>query len=375
MNPSHGEIWTAILDAGASEDLMMDVLERVQRRPLLLQSFNMIVKEIGPLGIGSAGFYAERVQQEARRRRLLTAAHQALALVENGESEGLENVLRAHWDDALAAPRGSDEEVPGLYELPDFLRLDTSSTYDWVIPGFLEHQERVILVAPVKTGKSVLTRQMAICVAAGRHPFDPRREIPKKKVLMIDLENPTGVLKRDLKRQAIGMGAVEGLWVLHQPAGMDLGDPKVRRTIERAIEKSQADLVCIGPLYKAYDGLDETWEKQAAGVQRPIDRWRSDFNCAFWIEHHASKSDPTGLFGSSRWARWFDMKVALIPEDPASPPPHQRLEWSATYRDSRRIRPELIEISEVKGLGDVSWSARFTGNDPFELQLDQACSD
>jgi replicative DNA helicase len=378
-NPNHGVVWetlSGVMEGGSRDDVVIQLMEGLHgASQIVMDVMNTAVSKVGPLPAGTAAFYADRVAGDAHRRCLLLAAHKAITLIEHGELSTIDDVMRQHWQDALDGERPVRVAVPGLYSVKEFVDIDGASAYDWVVPGFLEHQERVILVAPVKAGKSVLTRQLCMCVASGRHPFDPRVEIPPKRVLLLDLENPAGVLRRDLKRQIVGTGEVENMWVLHQPAGIDLGSAKDRRMVEQAIIDVRPDLVCIGPLYKAYDALDESWEKQAAGVQKPIDYWRSRYGCAFWIEHHASKSDPTGLFGSSRWARWFDAKVALVPEDPAVPPPYQLLEWQATYRDSRRVKPELLEMTNVNVLGDVSWRARFTADEPFGLQMERACED
>ena len=508
-DPHLAAVWDAlrpVMERG-SMDPIVEVLEALNgAHPIVLDAFNRAASGVGPLGPGTASFYAERLAQSARRRALLKAAHQAVRLVEHADGDQLDDLLRSHWDEALEGER--PKVATGVVGLSEFLASTDSESFDWVIPGLLEHQERLILVAPPKSGKaldvdtpiqtrdgwrtmesikpgdvvrgldrswtevvaatevmeghdcyavqtthgdlvadaghlwtvqvgrdqmvldtldirevvgagmtvhlpwvdrfrkdrvlavdpvpsrpvrciqvdvfrgnflagrdlvpthnSVLSRQVGICVAAGRHPFDPRMEVPRQRVLMIDLENPRGVLRRDLRRQVAGVDGSDGLWLLHQPAGVDLGSMRDLRLIEQAIRDLRPDLVVMGPLYKAYEGLDQSWEQQAAGVQRPLDRWRSRYGCAFWIEHHSSKAEPTGLFGSSRWSRWFDAKVALVPEDPASPPPYQRLEWQATYRDSRRIRPELLEVAQVVGLGDVSWLPRFPFGEPFSVQM------
>ena len=361
-NPHCGTLWGIVkrIASNGSDDVMIDTMEALNgKQPILLRVFQSAMNEVGQMGSGSATFYANKVALDHKRRVMLAAAHKAVSLIERGDPVDLDSILRDHWDE--------------LQLLSQFLSDSSVENYQWVVPGLLEKQERMIIVAPVKSGKSVLTRQFGLCAAAGRHPFDPRTTIPKQRVLMLDLENPVGILRRDMRRQVHGIREVDDMWVLHRPAGIDLGTPADRRMLEQAIIDCRPDLVMISPLYKVYDGLDQSWEMQAAGVQKPIDYWREKYGCAFWIEHQASKSDPTGLFGSSRWQRWFDAKVALVPEDPSLPPPHKVLEWQSTYRDSRRMAPEYIEMGPVLKDGDGSWIARFVDQEGFGIQLERAC--
>lgn len=272
--------------------------------------------------------------------------------------------------DVIGATCGGFDPINGLYTVPEFLATGSSSSHQWVVPGLLEAQERLILVAPVKAGKSVMTRQYALALAMGQHPMWPTMGVTPRRTLLIDLENPVGVMKRDLNRQIDGFGRMaeecENAWVLHRPAGIHLGDPKDATMIERAIDVTGAELVALCPLYKAYDGLGESWEQQAFGVQKPLDKMREKYGCAWWIEHHSPKGMSTELFGSSRWSRWFDMKVALVPEDPDQPPPYNALRWLGTYREESRLCPKRV----TRGT-QASWEATFPSG--FHDLLAEAC--
>lgn len=268
------------------------------------------------------------------------------------------------------------QPIGGLYSVPEFINTDADHTHQWVIPGMLERQERFMLIAPVKAGKTVLTRQVALSLAAGRHPFNQATEVPPMRTLLVDLENPAGSARRDLRRQVDRM---EGLWqttnpnafILHRPAGIHLGDHVDRMMLRQAVERLRIDLLCLSPIYKAFDGLDKSWEEQAFGVQKPLDRLREDYNLAIWLEHHSPHAEKGAVtvrpFGSSRWGRWLDYQAALVPTGPA---PYATLRWDSVRRDEAKMAPESIR----RGIGDeASWVPVWRDGDyGFDLALHES---
>src|SRR5690606_22342154 len=72
---------------------------------------------------------------------------------------------------------------------------------DWVIPGILARQERVIFTGGEGAGKTTLVRQMAILSAAGINPFT-FEDIPPVNVLVIDAENSKRQWKKNTRDDA-----------------------------------------------------------------------------------------------------------------------------------------------------------------------------
>ncbi len=266
------------------------------------------------------------------------------------------------------------QPIEGLHTVNEFMAT-ADSPYEWVIPGMLERQERFMLVAPEKAGKTVLTRQVALTLASGRHPFATTVEVPPMRTLLVDLENPAGTARRDFRRQVVAMEDVwstenQTAYVLHRPAGIHLGDPQDRAMLRQAVDRLQIDLLCISPIYKAYDGLDQSWEEQAFGVQKPLDRLRQDFNLAIWMEHHAPWGERGARelrpIGSSRWGRWLDYQAALVPETPL--PPFASMEWRAIRRDERKMSPKRL----VRSSTGASWIPEWDDEKGFWLAMDYA---
>lgn len=210
----------------------------------------------------------------------------------------------------------------------EFIEESDDDSYDWVIPGVLERQERVIVVAAEGVGKTMLARQVAICTAAGIQPFT-RQKMKPITTLTIDLENPERIIRRTSRlivqnARSLGYSKDLGAHLLIKPAGLDLMKMADRRVVEEAIEKVKPDLLFIGPLYKAFvDPGSRTPEAIAVEIAKYFDMIRDVYGCALWLEHHAPlgssmSSRDLRPFGSAVWSRWPEFGLALTP-DPTNP--------------------------------------------------------
>lgn len=270
------------------------------------------------------GYYAQRIRVASIRRGILEHAVRLQQVAEGAND--LDTVLdmaadtMAQLSEIIDAPL-EELEVPihGLSRVDEFVH-EPTAPYAWIIPGVLEHQDRVMLVAGEGIGKSVLARQIGLMVAAGRHPFAPKARIPAKRTLLVDLENPPNLVRRKMKGQVLQMQA-DGLatgdraWRWSEPGGINVRSPQGRRMLERVIEQTRPDLILIGPLYKLSQGSGDKYEVEAAEVQQAIDSLRAKYGCAWWIEHHAPKGDAVERsampYGSSYWMRWPEFGLTI----------------------------------------------------------------
>ncbi len=246
----------------------------------------------------------------------------------------------------------------------EFLLEAEDDSYDWVIPGLLEKQERVIVVAAEGVGKTMLARQVAISCAAGLHPFTFQ---PMKPVttLTIDLENPARIIRRTsrtIMENAIRLSRAKTVDAhLHiHPSGLDLTSTKDRMFLEQLVEQIKPELICLGPLYKAYvDSGNLTSEALAVEVAKFLDHIRDIYGCALWLEHHAplgasSSTRELRPFGSSVWSRWPEFGISITP-DPVNPEgfvydvrhfrgARDKREWPIKMKRSLRMPFEVIEF-------------------------------
>lgn len=238
---------------------------------------------------------------------------------------------RAHLDAFGVVQLG---DTGRLVDWEEFLQEADSDTYEWVIPGLIEKQERVIVVAAEGVGKTMLARQVAILSSVGLHPFtfQPMKPI---RTLTIDLENPERIIRRTsrwimkqahkfaIEKHPRGTQIRADAHLLIKPSGMDLMSASGRSLFEETVDQVRPQLLCIGPLYKSYaDTGTLTSEALAVEVAKFLDYIRDAYDCALWIEHHAplgqsQTSRELRPFGSAVWSRWPEFGIALSP-DPMS---------------------------------------------------------
>lgn len=265
-------------------------------------------------------------------------------------------------------PITGDAPIPGFSLAQDFLD-EPTPPHSWVIPGLLEHADRVMVVAGEGMGKSVLSRQMGVLLAAGRHPFAPKVSIPAKRVLLIDLENPPALVRRNLRvivsvAGANGLDFGDRLFRWNRPGGLDLRSAQGRALFAQALDQARPDLVCVGPLYKMSLGkAGDSYETSAAETAAAIDMARDRFGCAFWIEHHMAKGEggqrPSSPLGSSYWMRWPEFGLILRKAKDAEGNVYELGRFRGD-RDDRVWPDRLLRIP-----GTWPWVADF--DDPREL--------
>lgn len=224
--------------------------------------------------------------------------------------------------------RGADVDHGRLVHWADFLNEEDDDSYDWVIPGVLEKQERVIVVAAEGVGKTMLARQVALCCSAGLNPFTMSKMAPIR-TLTVDLENPERIIRRtsrNIMNAAVRIGHTTDVMaeLLVKPAGLDLLKMSDRAVLEKAIEETKPQLLVMGPLYKSFvDPGGRTSEAIAIEVARYLDGLRDAYGCAMWLEHHAPLGSSMGSrdlrpFGSAVWSRWPEFGLSLTPDPTAT---------------------------------------------------------
>jgi len=221
----------------------------------------------------------------------------------------------------------------------------------------------VMTVAAEGVGKTMLARQVAICCAAGTHPFTYSR-IEPVRTLFVDLENPERIIRRTARRivETVNnqwpdrQATTADLWI--KPDGIDLLKPHDRSRLEDAIERSRPQLLVMRPLYMAFvDPGGRSAESVAIEIAMYLDRLRERYGVALWLEHHAPLGNSLSgrdlrPMGSAVWMRWPEFGYALAPDPTAPTPeydvkqwrgPRDMREWPARLRRGRLLPFEVVK--------------------------------
>lgn len=219
-------------------------------------------------------------------------------------------------------------------DLHEFLAIEDPES-DWVIPGLLERGDRLIWTGFEGLGKSVITRQLAICAAAGIHPFDPQTPARPQRVLFIDCENPDRKNRRHFRKleyiaRMKGMRVPDGAFrIIQRPEGIDLTTAEDAAWLLERVTAHKPDLLVIGPFYRLHMA-DTNDEKAARTVVSALDAARIKADCALVTEAHAGHGmgheRSVRPVGSSLLMRWpeFGYGIRPVSSDPADLDEHGR---------------------------------------------------
>jgi RecA-family ATPase len=263
---------------------------------------------------------------QAHARQVMASLKGIAAAVEINEAAGdlkdiSDHLAARHALADLEVTCQEDQYKPDLApDLYEFLAV-VDPPSDWVIPGLLERSDRLILTGFEGLGKSMITRQLAVCAAAGKHPFTDEPITPQR-VLFIDCENPDRKSRRHfrkLERIARGQGVPvpEGaLRILQKPAGIDLTREEDAAWLVERVTAHQPTLLVCGPFYRLH-ATDTNEESSARLVVAALDAARIKADCALITEAHAGHGDgvnrsvrPTG---SSLLMRWPEFGYGIKP--------------------------------------------------------------
>jgi DnaB-like helicase N terminal domain/AAA domain len=268
----------------------------------------------------NAGYYARIVRDKAVRRRVLLAGRritQAAAGDDFDDAHGL-----AEWcvrEVEAAREAGQGDGITAV-RAEEFLAA-ADDDYDWVIPGLLERGDRLVITGTEGGGKTTCLRQLAVCAAAGIHPFTGRA-CPQSTVLVVDFENGAPLGRRRLRplvAQARLLGRpVDGrLWVECRPGRVDLTRDRDVSWLLRQVAAVKPDIVAIGPLYRMSPRAlnDDT---DVAPVLSALDMVRDRGACLILEAHPGHGLNATGSRdmrprGSAALMGWPEFGYGLRP--------------------------------------------------------------
>lgn len=276
-----------------------------------------------PIGGTTAG-WAAQIAEGAKRRRAIEAGNR---LVQNAAGADLADALatvKRDLEDIGKAATSRLEAAPlaRILEVVD-------GPEDWIIPGVLERQERVIITAGEGAGKTTLVRQIAILSAAGINPFT-FDDMPPVRVLVIDAENSEKQWRRQTRdvvakaSERLGAPVAELIplvCMVDQGRNLDITKERDLSAIHDLIDVHEPDMVFIGPLYKITSRAIQT-DDEATPVLRALDSIRAR-NVALVIEAHAGVPGQEGRNlrprGSAALLGWPEFGIGLMVDQSYGP--------------------------------------------------------
>ncbi len=267
----------------------------------------------------------------------------SVTVCEAKTGKDLADHLAAGWSvDDLEVTQHPDGSVDVTDLAPDIHEfLAEVDVWDWCVPGLLERREKLMVTGGEGSGKSTWCRQLAVCVAAGLHPFT-MKPTEARKVLVIDCENPRTQTRRELRPLVAAAQwsghpvPAGGLRLIIRSEGLDLTKADDAAWLAERVTAHQPDVLLLGPLYQLHAG-DPNEERPARAVADAITRACAITGSAVIIEAHAGHGQagkrrdmrPTG---TSFWRRWVSYGYGLSPiEDSTSM-------WFKSWRGDRDVR-------------------------------------
>lgn len=295
--PLHEHVWRCIVRRWTAQEPITEVLvaqeisEGMSANVARARGVDVVTlfdmrAEVGSVPV-SAPHHARLVHEAARKRalqafasRLQQASSTALPLSD------LMSMARNEFE-SLKRQASVDMPTMSLGEL-----LEGTDDYDWLIPGLLEREDRLMLTGSEGGGKTTFFRQVTILSAAGINPMT-FEEIEPVRIQVIDCENTERQWRRKVRPLAFkarSQGSTNPLESMNLsfPGRIDISSEKWLGAVHRLIDENKPDMLAIGPLYKMARSAMNT-DDDVAPVLAALDSIR-ERGIALLIEAHAGHS-------------------------------------------------------------------------------------
>lgn len=264
----------------------------------------------------NATAYARDVAAHSARRKLIGACGEVSEMARDATVDIGDVLAHAeqsiHDADIVTAPVPSPDLEEFIVETPE---------PEFIVDGVIARHDRCLVVALEGAGKSTWLRQIAVQVSQGIHPWWDR-EVPPIRALVVDVENPPMLARKQYRQLARLAREKAGdrydparLRIEMRPEGINLGNRADALWLYGLVEAARPDLLCIGPAYKLHEAEEEK-SSDVRQVQKVLDRIRSRWGCALWMETHAphesfARGGQVRPAGSRLWLRWPEFVLAL----------------------------------------------------------------
>lgn len=291
--PLHEHVWRSIVRRWTAQEPISEVLvaQEISQARAGLPAINAVTLYDMRAAVGSvpvsAPHHARLVHEAARCRALETYA----VRVQQGARSAmpLADLMSMARNEFESLKRQASPDMPTMTL---GALLEGTDDYDWLIPGLLEREDRLMLTGSEGGGKTTFFRQVTILAAAGINPMT-FESIEPVRIQVIDCENTERQWRRKVRPLAIkatAEGNANPLETMHLsfPGRMDISSEKWLGAVHRLIDENKPDMLAIGPLYKMARSAMNT-DDDVAPVLAALDSIR-ERGIALLIEAHAGHS-------------------------------------------------------------------------------------
>lgn len=186
---------------------------------------------------------------------------------------------------------------------------------DWLVDGLIERGTRGLVVAPPKTGKSLLFLEMVLCLATGRKFLGVRPYHRPVKCAVISREDGPTIVHRRLMQLAasrdLTAGDVDRNIVVNTEKQSDrfkIDRPGDVEEMGDWLKMMGVEFCVIDVLNRLHDGQENSSDDMTKVMQR-FDELALRGGCQVCVIHHTNKAG--GVKGSTSIEGWADYIVRL----------------------------------------------------------------
>lgn len=274
--PAHRTIYTAICelaDDGKSTDpvtLKDHLATRKQLDPAGGAPYLFQIFEIAGKVAGDLAWHANIIARHARHRLILETVDNVHGKIHQAaDYDALEEALTAASSTltrvATSNTATGQDPILSLYQPLNWKEVFSANPndVDWLIEPFIENGRSIAIYSPAKTGKSLLTLEIAAAIATGRPVLgNPSR--PPRPVLYIDIENSAADITDRLASLGYGPDDLENLHYYSFPNLPTLDSAAGGRHLLALATHHQPALVIIDTVSRVIEGSENDADTFAA---------------------------------------------------------------------------------------------------------------
>jgi replicative DNA helicase len=307
-----------ILNVEGRVDPMMVFTRCSESSPSLAKFFTT---EISENLYSTPAYCGSKVREYADRQRLEAALMRATQQIKSASD--IQSIVARLEEDISVLERPDDLESATL-TLDEILAMPDADDA-WVMKNMLRVGERAMFTGMEGGGKSVLMAQITIGAVMGIHTLSMGLSDHEPiRVLVLDVENSLIQVRNNARKiypilsEMTGRSSASLEWVNERY--IDLANPVDAQRVVRLAKEKQPQLMVMGSVYKLATEGDKH-EASFNAISRTVDRIRAETGAAVVLEAHTGhgfqndRSKGSGMRpdGSSRWLRWPEYGMGMVP--------------------------------------------------------------